>query len=259
MATATGTWSSNITAGFIDLARKRSKESTKDDQCQASHVDLFTCLSENPGYADLCNEKYDEYQNCTDALTSFKRHHKYTFNVDDNGLHINGFILQTDKHKGKRQKFRVYLDSNENRRFDKNDQLIGRSGLKQKHAAKGVGNLLDEDEVGQLEVKFKKAKSNASMRDADEVDVQSIGGGVGIVMSFTDSDNAEIVSIKDTGLSYFVPLQNIDDSKGLSMIKALSSSSYSHMDDPEWLAGWEKHCGENAKPPYPEDCFFNLM
>ena len=97
-----------------------------------------------------------------------QRNHHYTFDVDDNGLHINGFILHTDKHKGERHKFRVYLDSNENGRFDKSDPLIGMSGLKQKHAAKGVGNLLDEGEIGQLEVTFKKAKSNASMRIGDE-------------------------------------------------------------------------------------------
>ena len=97
------------------------------------------------------------------------RNYNYAFDVDDNGLDIYGFILQTDKHKGKKQKFRVYLDSNENGRFDKSDPLIGLSGLKQKHAAKGVGNLLDEGEIGQLEVTFKKPRSNASMRGPDYV------------------------------------------------------------------------------------------
>ena len=100
-----------------------------------------------------------------------QRNYNYTFDVDDNGLDINGFILQTDKHKGKKQKFRVYLDSNENGRFDKRDPLIGMSGLKKKHAAKGVGNLLDEGEVGQLQVTFKKAESNASMRSLEAVDM----------------------------------------------------------------------------------------
>ena len=110
--------------------------------------------------------------------------------------------------------------------------------------------MLDDDEFGQLELKFKKLKSNTSMRDM---------GWVGDSLSFTNSDNAEIASINDTGLGYFGPLSNnIDDSKGLSTIKDLNSSSYSHLDDPEWLAGWEEHCGENAKPPYPEDCFFNI-
>ena len=97
-----------------------------------------------------------------------ERNHHYTFDVDDNGLDINGFILQTDKHKGKRQKFRVYLDSNENNRFDKNDVLLGRIGLKTRHSKNGVGGILDEDELGQIEVKFKKPKSNASMRVEEE-------------------------------------------------------------------------------------------
>nr|BDD45745.1 hypothetical protein 48 [bacterium] len=160
MATAKGTWigASNINAGFIDLARRRSKEITEDD------------------------------------LIAFnQRNHHYTFDVDDNGLDINGFIVQTAKPSHPRQKFRVFLDSNENGRFDKKDQLIGRSGLKQKHAAKGVGNLLDEDEIGQLEVKFKTTKSNASMRSYEN---DSSYDGTMIhrsVMSFADSDNINIV------------------------------------------------------------------
>ena len=104
-----GKWvtTSNINAGFVDLARRRSKKTTKDDSNARN-----------------------------------QRKHHYTFEVDDNGLDINGFVLHTDKHEGKRQKFRVYLDSNENGRFDKNDQLIGRTGIREKHAAKGVGNLM---------------------------------------------------------------------------------------------------------------------
>ena len=143
-----------------------------------------------------------------------ERKYHYKFDVDHNGLDINGFILHTDKHKGKRHKFRVYLDSNKNGRFDNKDQLIGKSGLKQKHAAKGVGNLLDEDELGQLEVKFKKTKSNASMKTPEIPDLaewnddsknntsaQSVGGGGGAggsvinSMSFRDSDDNQIVSV----------------------------------------------------------------
>lgn len=100
-----------------------------------------------------------------------ERSHHYKFDIDDNGVDINGFIVHHNKHEGKRHKFRVYLDSNENGRFDKSDPLIGLSGLKQKHAAKGVGNLLDEGEIGQLEVTFKKAESNASMRSLEAVDM----------------------------------------------------------------------------------------
>ena len=118
-----------------------------------------------------------------------QRKHHYTFDVDDNGLDINGFILHTDKHKGKRHKFRVYLDSNENGRFDKNDPLIGRTGLKHKHAAKGVGNLLDDDDIGRLEVTFKKPKSNASMRSLETFDtgrgpLNQIGNIIGISPTF---------------------------------------------------------------------------
>ena len=31
-----------------------------------------------------------------------QRNYHYAFDVDDNGLDINGIILQTDKHKGKK-------------------------------------------------------------------------------------------------------------------------------------------------------------
>ena len=223
-----------------------------------------------------------------------ERKYHYKFDVDHNGLDINGFILHHDKHKGKRHKFRVYLDSNENGRFDKKDELIGRSALKQKHAAKGVGNLLDEGELGQLEVTFKKPKSNASMRIGDEnyptirdtplnqvkieIDLQvgkldpleitssaqSIGGGGGdggaagnvsvTNLSFSDSDGSRIAGFDAVMADGSV--HSINDSISSSTIKALSSSGYSHLDDPEWQKMWQKYCTGDAKPPYPEDCFF---
>ena len=92
-----------------------------------------------------------------------ERNRHYTFDVDDNGLDINGFVVHAATPSQRRHKFRVFLDSNENGRFDKNDPSIGRTGLQRKHAAKGVGNLLDDDEIGQVMVNFKKSKSNASM------------------------------------------------------------------------------------------------
>lgn len=132
-----------------------------------------------------------------------QRKHHYKFDVDDNGLDINGFILHTDKHKGKRHKFRVYLDSNENNRFDKDDQLIGRTGLKQKHAAKGVGNLLDEDELGQLEVTFKKPKSNPSMRsfNADDMErgpLYQSGDNVDVIAA-EEAANAAVEATNNAG------------------------------------------------------------
>ena len=130
MATATGTWSSNITSGFIDLARRKSKEITKDD------------------------------------LIDQRRYH-YSFNVDDKGVDVSGFIVHTAKKNQGRHKFRVHLDSNENARFDKNDKFYGHTGLKTKHSKKGVGQILDESEVGELKIKFKTLESNASMKSAE--------------------------------------------------------------------------------------------
>ena len=51
--------------------------------------------------------------------------HHYTFDVDDNGLDINGFIIQRYSKFHRRYKFRVYLDTDENGRFDRRDELIG--------------------------------------------------------------------------------------------------------------------------------------
>ena len=95
-----------------------------------------------------------------------QRNHHYTFDVDDNGLDINGFIIQRYRRGHKRHKFRVYLDTNENGRFDRKDELIGKTGLTRKLSRKGIGNLLDDGELGQLVVKFKKDKSNASMTES---------------------------------------------------------------------------------------------
>ena len=72
------------------------------------------------------------------------------------------------------------------------------SGLKQKHAAKGVGNLLDEDELGQLEVKFKKPKSNASMKTDPQL--SEITDGLSSTLDlgplhFSDTEGSQIVSV----------------------------------------------------------------
>ena len=61
-----------MTSGFIDLARRRSKE---------------------PKNRDL--------------ITGKEHFSHYTFDVDHRGVDMNGFILHTDKHKGKREKLRI--------------------------------------------------------------------------------------------------------------------------------------------------------
>ena len=154
--------------------RKAEDDSEQEDGCDPTHKSL------------------------SQSTRRKQRKHHYTFDVDDNGLDINGFVLQTDKHEGKRQKFRVYLDSNENGRFDKNDQLIGRTGIRSKHSSKGVGNLLGDDEIGLLEIKFKRDKPNASMR----VDPQlaEITDGLSQTLNlrsldFNDADASQIVSV----------------------------------------------------------------
>ena len=238
MASSTGTWSSvgstdddcyctnacSFTYDMCDLA----VEAISNDELGFSDSDIDDmyddCTTVHDGCLDECNGE-DGY----DALSSRKpepfsrrsskskqRNHHYTFEIDDNGLDINGFIIHSDKGQGKRHKFRVYLDSDENGRFDKNDQLIGRTGLKQKHAAKGVGNLLDEDEIGQVKVKFKRNRAigggggniaGAVARDADINDgviiandlPRSLSSFTLGKMSFIHPDGDSIVQINKNG------------------------------------------------------------
>ena len=128
-----------------------------------------------------------------------KPNHDYTFEVYHKGLDINGFIRHTDKHKGKHHKFRVYVDENQNGRFDKNDPLIGKTGLKQKFADKGVGNLLDENEIGQLEVKFKKSALMRSEKSCEGA-LDSHLTGVSSFF-FADSDGNDITQVIPFGES----------------------------------------------------------
>ena len=134
---------------------------------------------------------WDIYKSRSPEPTKHRNHH-YTFDVDDNGVDINGFILHHNKHKGNRHKFRVYLDSNENKRFDKDDLFIGRTGIKANHSKKGVGNLIDLDEIGKVSVKLKPNRDNASLR-ADACDspsplMQALGIPKIDNMTFANSD-----------------------------------------------------------------------
>ena len=92
------------------------------------------------------------------------RNHHYTFDVDHKGFDLNGFFVHTDKHKGKREKFRVYLDTNENNRFDKRDLLIGRSGLKAHHSKDGVGEILEQGELGGIKLKLREVRIGPSKK-----------------------------------------------------------------------------------------------
>ena len=251
MASSTGTWSSvsstsddcyctdacSFNLEVCDLG----VEALSNDELGLSDSDIDdmyeTCDDVHTGCLDECNGE-DGY----DALSSRKpesfssrspkskqRNHHYTFDIDDNGLDINGFIIHSDKGQAKRHKFRVYLDSNESGRFDKKDTLIGWSLLKQKFAAKGVGNLLDEDEIGQVEIRFKQFEPNDSV-------IKS--------MKFRYSDERHVAGFKRS------------PDKTLSNSTEPMTPNSSIINDPEFHKLWVENCTGEAKPPYPEECFF---
>jgi len=208
MTTAHGTWSSNLSSGFIDLARKRSKESRKND-----------------------------------LISKRERLHHYVFDVDHNGLDLNGFVLHADKGKAKREKFRVYLDSNENAKFDRNDLFFGTTALKDANSQIGVGQILGESEVGRLKVKYRKIKSKASLgsAEAEEPDViikrlrfsDSEGAAVAVVNPPPTFSAVEEIILNPTWIKSSAPIQ-------------------------EEMTQWQKHCGDHVVRP-PEDCFFPIL
>ena len=217
MATASGTWRPTVSN---EIREKPSKPSIED---------------------------YDVESGSPEAKNQRKSH--FSFDVVHKGLDINGFVLHSNKHS--RQKFRVYLDSNANGRFDNADLFYGKTGLKAKDSIKGIGAILDPQEVGQVEVKFRRNKLKDSLTaamDADALISAQISGSI----TFSDPNGRIVAVIKSSPLA----ITNSDTS--LSSSFDFKGFSASYIDDPEWQKGWEKHCGENAKPPYPEDCFFNL-
>ena len=208
MVTAHGIWSSNLSSGFIDLARKRSKELKKDD-----------------------------------LISKRERLHHYVFDVDHNGLDLNGFVLHADKSKAKREKFRVYLDSNENAKFDRNDLFFGATALKDTISQDGVGGILGKAEVGQLQVKFKKIKFKASLgsAEAEEPDV--------IIkrLRFSDSDGAAVAAVN--------PPPTFSAAKEIILNPTRINSSAALQEE---MSQWQKHCGDHVVRP-PEDCFFPIV
>ena len=133
-----------------------------------------------------------------------ERKYHYSFNVEDKGVDVSGFIVHTAKKNQARHKFRVYLDSNDNGRFDKNDSFYGHSGLKTKDSKKGVGQILDEGEVGELKIKFKTLESNASMK-TPEGDVlptpDAINDPIIKVMKFKHGSLDTTASMRTSGSS----------------------------------------------------------
>ena len=107
------------------------------------------------------------------AKRSQLRHH-HVFDVDHKGVDFSGFIIHDANKHDDGHRFKVFLDSNNDGGFDKEDELIGKSSLRNMHSRKGVANLLAAGEIGHIEVEFKR---RSSIR-ADETSVERVGRAV---------------------------------------------------------------------------------
>ena len=115
-------------------------------------------------YNDLKHFNQDSRKS---RANSRQRKHHYIFDVNHKGVDFSGFIVHSANKHYHGHRLMVYLDANDNGRFDKKDELIGVSKLKNMHSHNGVGGILDSGEIGKVKVEFKRNKSNASMRSAE--------------------------------------------------------------------------------------------
>ena len=184
----------------VEQIKESIKESDEEvvDEClemqeEAANDPDLTVVCEPPTTDWIRN---DERTRPLQRSSSKKqRNHHYAFDVGDNGLDINGFIIHKKKKGHKRHKFKVFLDTNENGSFDRKDELIGKTSLTRKLTKKGIGNLLNDDELGQLEIKFKKDNSNALMRGVGQDDSERNPHISLQSFSFFDSDDNPIASV----------------------------------------------------------------
>ena len=70
------------------------------------------------------------------------RRHDYIWDLDDG---YPGFIRQI-----KRNKLNIYIDSDRNDNFTRDDELIGSARIRAPHRHRGRGRLLDSDQTGSI-------------------------------------------------------------------------------------------------------------
>ena len=97
---------------------------------------------------------------------SRQRKHHYIFDVNHKGVDFSGFVVHSANKHHHGHRLKVYLDANDNGRFDKKDELIGTSKLKNMHSHNGIGGILDSGEIGKVEVEFMR---KPSMRTDDRL------------------------------------------------------------------------------------------
>ena len=107
------------------------------------------------------------------------RRHHYRWDLDDG---FPGFIRET-----KRNRLRLYVDSDRNGIFSKNDDLIGGARIRNLHRRRNRGQLLNQDQAGAIQAMTIEADHRSSDQHvvlASGVDLQLLHPDGSIVALF---------------------------------------------------------------------------
>lgn len=209
--------------GCPTLSDERDREMAYFRQCDNSNTLLSDYMYNfnRKMWLGKCNRypNYPEFDHFKQGAPksrakSRQRKHHHIFDVNDKGIDFSGFVVHTaDKHHH-HHRLKVFLDANDNGRFDKKDELIGVSKLKNMHSHRGVGGILDSGEIGSVEVEFKRKPSmrtdDSSLPLAERGDnVTVIGSAVGGIVQgilFYAADESLVANINPVGI-----LENFGD------------------------------------------------
>ena len=107
------------------------------------------------------------------------RRHHYRWDLDDG---FPGFIRET-----KRNRLRLYVDSDRNGIFSKNDDLIGGARIRNLHRRRDRGQLLNQDQAGAIQAMTIEADHRSSDQHvvlASGVDLQLLHPDGSVVALF---------------------------------------------------------------------------
>ena len=107
------------------------------------------------------------------------RRHHYRWDLDDG---FPGFIRET-----KRNRLRLYVDSDRNGIFTKDDDLIGGARIRRVHRRRDRGQLLNQDQAGSIQaltIEADRRSSDQHVMLASGVDLQLLHPDGSVVALF---------------------------------------------------------------------------